>query len=903
MADVASLRVRIDASAARAGAAAVGSALRDMGQRARGTFNTVRSATSQLKSELFSIRSAVGALAVGFGTRDILDAAGAMTRINNSLRTVTGSAEGAAQEFGFISDESERLGLNLEGTALSYSKLAAASKGTNLEGENTRNIFVAVSEAATVLGLSAEQTGGALTAIEQIISKGKVSAEELRGQLGERLPGAFQIAARAMGVTTSALDKMLSQGQLLSEDFLPKFAEEIRRTFGDEVANSVNGVSQRLNRFKNDLFLLKLDFAQSGFLEGFLGGLEELRETLKDPEFKAALREIGELAGQAFARAADAIGWAAENMEELAAAGGAYVGLRLGRAFGPIGAAVGAATGGVVAYNMALREANEESEELKSTVDEVASVQSGVKTKTTGALESRLEELKAQIADGLERQAYLYDRIVKGAAAIKEAERRLLENRELPGANLTQARGGLQNAIDEFEALGDELTAAMREADAASLEVRSRQEEAEAKARRPKPKPEPTDEQKARFKEREKAEERLAGLRREAEAAKAVAAAIAEGGSAAGKLAEREAEAVELMREFGSLAGASKGEILKILEAIDASEEALKKAKDLEEDRKRIQTERKELISGTTSELQSEIDMLELQLSLDNRDVDATSTQTDLLAIVLELRGQITDAKLVELGLSADLNDLTDEEVAKLKEQLDLRRQLRNELSVRDRARAANTPAFVQNDRDLATARDLIGKPGGITQAEYDALEASMVKSTKLAEDQKSKVKELSDEWRDLGHVIATGFEDALLSGKKLSEVLRSLAQDIAKIGLRAFVTGPLQQTLIGGGPGLFNTGDNGLLGDLRDSLGFATGGSFTVGGVGGQDSQVVAFKATPGETVDVSTPGQSSDRSSGPPVVHVHVAGGINDRGRLTPQQIGAMAAREITRYGRRNN
>jgi len=40
---------------------------------------------------------------------------------------------------------------------------------------------------------------------------------------------------------------------------------------------------------------------------------------------------------------------------------------------------------------------------------------------------------------------------------------------------------------------------------------------------------------------------------------------------------------------------------------------------------------------------------------------------------------------------------------------------------------------------------------------------------------------------------------------------------------------------------------------------GFATGGSFTVGGSGGADSQLVAFKATPGEHVDVSHGGGSS--------------------------------------------
>lgn len=43
---------------------------------------------------------------------------------------------------------------------------------------------------------------------------------------------------------------------------------------------------------------------------------------------------------------------------------------------------------------------------------------------------------------------------------------------------------------------------------------------------------------------------------------------------------------------------------------------------------------------------------------------------------------------------------------------------------------------------------------------------------------------------------------------------------------------------------------------------GFATGGSFKVGGAGGTDSKLIQFRATPGEMVDIRTPGQ--DRGGG---------------------------------------
>lgn len=60
-----------------------------------------------------------------------------------------------------------------------------------------------------------------------------------------------------------------------------------------------------------------------------------------------------------------------------------------------------------------------------------------------------------------------------------------------------------------------------------------------------------------------------------------------------------------------------------------------------------------------------------------------------------------------------------------------------------------------------------------------------------------------------------------------------------------------------------------GLISDINSVTytgGYQTGGSFKVGGVGGADSQLVAFRATPNETVSVRTPSQqaTADRAEG---------------------------------------
>ncbi len=187
----------------------------------------LRDVRGQINIFGFSAASAFGSLGAGIVSRaanaivnlgaSVVRAGTEMEAMDQRFRAATGSAAAAAAELEFVRAEIERLGLDALGAESGYSGLLAAMQGTALEGQATRDIFTAVAEAARVMGLSAAETGGVLTALEQIASKGTVSAEELRGQLGERLPGAFRIAARAMGVTTGELDGMLSAGELLAD--------------------------------------------------------------------------------------------------------------------------------------------------------------------------------------------------------------------------------------------------------------------------------------------------------------------------------------------------------------------------------------------------------------------------------------------------------------------------------------------------------------------------------------------------------------------------------------------------------------------------------------------------------------------------------------------------------------
>jgi len=183
--------------------------------------------------------------------------------LENAISFASGGAQKGAENMDFLRQRSELLGTDLLASAEGFKTLSASMLGTKLEGQATNDVFDGIQVASSVMGLSAEQSKGAFLALGQMMGKGKVQAEELRGQLGERIPGAFNIAARAMGVTTQELDKMMEQGKLLSDDFLPKFSDELKKTFGPGLKKSVNSAQANFNRFNNSMLELKLTLGRA----------------------------------------------------------------------------------------------------------------------------------------------------------------------------------------------------------------------------------------------------------------------------------------------------------------------------------------------------------------------------------------------------------------------------------------------------------------------------------------------------------------------------------------------------------------------------------------------------------------------------------------------------------------
>lgn len=249
--------------------------------------------TSMLSNSLK--RMFVGVLGT-FAVKSIMDATVKLDTLQRSMSALAGSDVAGQSQLSFLRQEADRLGQSFVTVADSYKNLFAAGTGAGWSPDDIQKVFSSVLEAGTVLGSSKQQIGGALTALEQMISKGKVSTQELRLQLGNALPGAMQIAAKSMGVTSEELDKMLQKG-LKSEEFVKRFANTLHDEYGSKSVSAAHTLRAELERLGNAIFYLQTALLDGDNMQGVAEAIRQITEILKSPAFLTSINTIGKVVG------------------------------------------------------------------------------------------------------------------------------------------------------------------------------------------------------------------------------------------------------------------------------------------------------------------------------------------------------------------------------------------------------------------------------------------------------------------------------------------------------------------------------------------------------------------------------------------------------------------------------
>ena len=152
-----------------------------------------------------------------------------LSKLEIALRGILGSQ--SAEGFKAIDRAARDFNQPIVDATRNFTQLSAAATANGNSVKQTETLYRALSAATKATGGNAQDLSGVLRAATQVISKGVVRSEELRGQIGDRLPGAFQLFAQATNRSAEELQKALEQGEVSADEFVTTFSNFILNKF------------------------------------------------------------------------------------------------------------------------------------------------------------------------------------------------------------------------------------------------------------------------------------------------------------------------------------------------------------------------------------------------------------------------------------------------------------------------------------------------------------------------------------------------------------------------------------------------------------------------------------------------------------------------------------------------
>ena len=226
-------------------------------------------------------------------------------------RSIEGLTQ-STEDWEYLTKEAFRTATDIEVVAKGYRNFYAAASMAGVDKGGVQNMYSNILEAGRAVGATQTQVEGALLALEQMFSKGRVSMEELRRQLGNALPGAFEVAAKSMGVTTQQFNEMIKKG-VQATDLVPKFTAEYKKTFEKSFPQAMKSLDAAIVNLGTSWKLFQYDFMQSGAGRELAKVLVQVSQILQSQKLKMALQSLGFVVGQITSM----IGYLIQNLKTI----------------------------------------------------------------------------------------------------------------------------------------------------------------------------------------------------------------------------------------------------------------------------------------------------------------------------------------------------------------------------------------------------------------------------------------------------------------------------------------------------------------------------------------------------------------------------------------------------------
>lgn len=185
----------------------------------------------------------------------ILNAAKSQQQYANSLQVATQESGTFAKELLYVDNVQRAFGLNLETTRQGFTRLYASMAPAGFDSGSIEKLFTGISAASAALQLTPDKAERVIYAFGQMASKGQVMSEELKGQLGDVLPGALAIFAKAAGKSVKEFNAELEKGVYSGSQFrelMTKVTDELINRFGSGAAAAGRSLQGLMNTVQGD---------------------------------------------------------------------------------------------------------------------------------------------------------------------------------------------------------------------------------------------------------------------------------------------------------------------------------------------------------------------------------------------------------------------------------------------------------------------------------------------------------------------------------------------------------------------------------------------------------------------------------------------------------------------------
>jgi tape measure domain-containing protein len=260
------------------------------GRRIRDEMNSTGESVQKvgrLIVEAFAVRELIN-----FGT-ELLHLKAEFQGFENVIKYSSENAYDASQNLDYVKSAAERLHLPIKETYESFSEMQAGFYGTGIEGERLRKVFEGISTASAVMHLPTEQFSRVTFALKEIGELGTVQARQMR-MLAFALPGAMNLAAQAMHMTTAQFHEAMHKGEIDSTSFLMKFSQKLEEHFTPGLGRAGHSLISQMNDTKNEFIKFKLEMADN--LEPvFVNIMHTLQTVFNSEPVKLFIKHIGDL--------------------------------------------------------------------------------------------------------------------------------------------------------------------------------------------------------------------------------------------------------------------------------------------------------------------------------------------------------------------------------------------------------------------------------------------------------------------------------------------------------------------------------------------------------------------------------------------------------------------------------